>query len=110
MALDVMEHYSSQLASETQKMSSVLEEPGAARVTSSEYEATKALKISHEVRVDLLVAASVLSMLLLAVVAICGVGFTAKRWMLNAQAGFAAAEVAIAYASFTVNVYRVAMR
>ena len=80
------------------------------RASSNGLEGIRALKISRELNVDLLLVATVLLMLLLALTAILGVGATAKRWMLDAQAGLAAAEVVIAYSSFAVNVYRAAMR
>lgn len=105
-----MQHYSSQLASDIQRCASVAADIGAARVFSKDHKGMKALKISHEVNAGILMAGMVSSVLLLAFALVIGVSVTARSWNVDAQAGFAAAEVGVAYVSFAVHVYRAAMR
>lgn len=61
---------------------------------------------------DMRVFATAVMLLLLplSLASLFGVGVTAREWGFDAQAGFSAAKVAIAYAPFVLNSYRAAMR
>lgn len=72
-----------------------------------EKDSVKGLQTSQELDKTLVIFLATTSLLVLAVVMILVVGFTAKHGRMDAQAGLAAGEVTIAFAAFVVGLYRI---